>query len=68
MFDTPGGKIAYSDMERKLANHRFVNILAFESAIQLLNGLAANVHNPTLAVKIQSVYDVSHKKLVSLTQ
>ena len=26
-------KIAYLDTESKLANHRFVNILAFESAI-----------------------------------
>jgi len=45
-------KIAYLDIESKLANHRFVNILAIESAIQVLNGLAANVRNPTPAVKI----------------
>jgi len=31
-------KIAYLDIESKLDNHRFVNILAFESAIQVLNG------------------------------
>jgi len=29
--------IAYLDIESKLANHRFANILAFESAIQVLN-------------------------------
>jgi len=42
-------KIAYLDVESKLANHRFV-ILAFESAIQVLNGLPANVGNPARAV------------------
>jgi len=35
-----------------LANHRFVNISAFESAIQMLNGLALNMRNPAQAVKI----------------
>jgi len=47
-----GVKIAYLDIESKLANHNFVNILAFESAIQVLNGLAANVRIPEPAVKI----------------
>jgi len=45
-------KIAYLDIKSKLANHHFVNILTFESAIQVLNGLAANMHNPAPAVKI----------------
>jgi len=31
-------KIAYLDIESKLDNYRFVNILPFESAIQVLNG------------------------------
>jgi len=44
--------IAYLDIESKLANNRFVNILAFESAIQMLNGLATNMRNPAPAVKI----------------
>jgi len=48
-----------------LGNHRFVNILAFESAIQVLNGLAANAHNPASAAK-KSVYDVSHTKLAEV--
>jgi len=63
-------KITYLDIESKLANHRFVNILAFESAIQVLNGLVINVCNTAPAVKIIRVvvYDVSHTKLVSLTQ
>ena len=43
--------IAYLDIESKLVNHSFVSILAFESAIQLLNGLAVNVHNPAPAGK-----------------
>ena len=54
-------KIAYSDIESKLANHRFVNILAFESAIQVLNGLATNVRNPAPAVKIIRVRCVTHE-------
>ena len=54
-------KIAYLDVESKLANHRFVNILAFESAIQVLNGLAANVRNPASAVKINPVRCVTHE-------
>ena len=45
-------KLAYLDIKSKLANNHFVNILAFKSAIQVLNGLAANVRNPTPAVKI----------------
>jgi len=43
-------KKAYLGVESKLANHRFVNILVFESAIYVLNGLAANVRNPASAV------------------
>ena len=54
-------KIAYLDIESKSANHRFVNILAFESAIQVLNGLAANVRNPASAVKIIGVWCVTHE-------
>ena len=54
-------KKAYLDIESKLANHRFVNILAFESAIQVLNGLAANVRNPALAVKIIRLRCVKHE-------
>jgi len=54
-------KITYLDIESKLANHRFVNILAFESAINVLNGLAANVRNPTPAVKIFQVRCVTHE-------
>jgi len=54
-------KIAYLDIKSKLANHRFVNILAFESAIQVLNGLAANVRNPAPAVKIIRVRCVTHE-------
>ena len=49
------------DIESTLANHRFVNILAFESAIQVLNGLAANVRNPAQAVKIIRVRYVTHE-------
>jgi len=45
-------KIGYFDIESKLANHRFINILAFESAIQVLNGLAVNVRNLAPALKI----------------
>jgi len=42
-------KIVYLDIESKLANYRFVNILAFESAIQVLNGFAENVReNPSV--------------------
>jgi len=44
-----------------LAIHRFVNILAFESAIQVLNGLAANVHNPASDVKIIGVRRVTQE-------
>jgi len=44
-----------------LANHRFVNILAFESAIQVLNRLAANVRSPAPAVKIIRVRCVTHE-------
>jgi len=54
-------KIAYLDIESKSANHRFVNILAFESAIQVLNGLAANVRNPASAVKIIGVWCVTQE-------
>jgi len=54
-------KIAYLDIESKLANHRFVNVLAFENAIQVLNGLAANVHNPAPAVKIIRVRSVTYE-------
>ena len=54
-------KITYSDIESKLANHRFVKILAFESAIQVLNGLAVNVRNPESAVKIILVRCVTHE-------
>jgi len=54
-------KIAYLDIKNKLANHRIVNILAFESAIQVLNGLAANVRNPTPAVKIIGVRCVAQE-------
>jgi len=53
-------KITYLDIESKLANRRFVNILAFESAIQVLNELAANVRNPAPAVKIMRVRCVTH--------
>jgi len=45
-------KKAYLDIETKLTNHGFVNLLAFESAIQVLNESASNVPNPVLAVKI----------------
>jgi len=45
-------KKAYLDIESKLTNHRFVNILAFESAIQMLDESASNVRNPAPAVKI----------------
>jgi len=42
-------KIVYLDIESKLANYRFVNVLAFESAIQVLNGFAENVReNPSV--------------------
>jgi len=44
-----------------LANHRFVNILVFESAIQVSNGLAANVRNPAPAVKLIGVRCVTHE-------
>jgi len=44
-----------------LANHGFVNILAFESAIQVLNGLAANVRNPAPAAKIIGVRYVTQE-------
>ena len=54
-------KIAYLDIESKLANHRFVNILAFESVIKLLNGLATNVRNPAPAVKTIRVRCVTHE-------
>ena len=54
-------KIAYIDIESKLAKHRFVNILAFESAIQVLNGLATNVRNPAPAVKIIRVRCATHE-------
>jgi len=54
-------KITYSDIESKLANHRFVNIIDFESATQALNGLAANVRNPAPAVKIIHVRCVTHE-------
>jgi len=54
-------KIAYLDIESKLANHRFFNILDFESAIQVLNELAANVRNPAPAVKIIRVQCVTHE-------
>ena len=45
-------KKAYLDIESKLTNHRYVNILAFESAIQVLNESASNVRSPQSAVKI----------------
>jgi len=54
-------KIAYLDIESELANHHFVNILAFESAIQVLNGLIANVCNPAPVVKILRVRCVTHE-------
>ena len=54
-------KIAYLDIESELANPRFVNILAFEGAIQVLNGLAANVRNPAPAEKIIPVRCVTHE-------
>ena len=54
-------KIAQLDIESKLANHRFVNILSFESAIQVLNGLAANVRNRAPAVKIIRVRCVTQE-------
>ena len=54
-------KIAYLDIESKLPNHRFVNILAFESEIQVLNRLAANVRNSVPAVKIIHVRCVTHE-------
>jgi len=44
-----------------LAKHRFVNILAFERAIQVLNGLATNVRNPAPAVKLIGVRCVTHE-------
>jgi len=47
--------MAYLDIESKSANHRFVKILAFETPIQVWNGLAANVRNPAPAVKIIGV-------------
>ena len=54
-------KITYLDIESKLANHRFVNNVAFESAIQVLNGLAAHVRNPAPAVNIIRVRFVTHE-------
>ena len=54
-------RIAYLDIESKLANRRFVNILAFESAIQVLNGLATNVRNLEPAVKIIRLRCVTHE-------
>ena len=54
-------KTAYLDIENKLANHGFVNILAFESAFQVLNGLAANVRNLAPAVKIIRVRCATHE-------
>jgi len=54
-------RIAYLDTVSKLANHHFVNILAFESTIQVLNGLAANVRNPAPAVNIIRVRFVTHE-------
>jgi len=54
-------KIACLDIESKLTNHRFVNILALESAIQVLNGLATNLRNPAPAVKIMCLRCVTHK-------
>jgi len=44
-----------------LANHRYINILAFESAIQVLNGLATNVRDPAPDVKIIRVRCVTHE-------
>jgi len=57
----------YSRYREQIGQPTFVNILAFESAIQMLDGLAANVRNPAPAVNI-TMCDVSHTKLVSLTQ
>ena len=54
-------KIAYLGIKSKLANHRFVNILAFESAIQVLNGLATNMRNPAPSVKIICLRCVTNK-------
>ena len=54
-------KIAYLDIKSKLANHHFVNIIAFESAIQVLNGFAANVRNPAPGVKIIGVRCVAQE-------
>jgi len=54
-------KIAYLDSDSKLGNHNFVNILAFESAIQVFNGLAANVRNSAPAVTIIRVRCVTHE-------
>ena len=54
-------KIAYLDIASKLANHHFVNIIAFESAVQVLSGLAANVRNPAPAVKIIGVRCVTQE-------
>jgi len=45
-------KKAYLDIENKLTNHRFVSILGFESASQVLNESASNVRNPAPAAKI----------------
>jgi len=45
-------KKAYLDIKSKLINHRFVNILAFQSAVQVLEESASNVRNPAPAVKI----------------
>jgi len=58
---SPRVKITYLDIESKVANHHFVNILAFESAIQVFNELASNVRKPTPAVKIIRLRCVAHE-------
>jgi len=58
-------KKAFLDVKSKLTNHRFVNILAFESVVQVLNESASNVRIPAPAAKITGLSSTIGSRFVA---